>query len=32
VTHASLVRYAAGNHYAITSGSDVDAASGERCL
>jgi len=32
VTHASLVRYAAGNHCAITSGSDVDAASGERCL
>ena len=31
VTHASLVRYAAANHYAITSRSDVDAASGERC-
>jgi hypothetical protein len=32
VTHASLVRYAAANHYAITSRSDVDAAAlGERC-
>jgi hypothetical protein len=33
VTHASLKRYAAGNHYdAITSRSDADTdASGERC-
>jgi hypothetical protein len=32
VTRASLVRYSAGNHYAITSRSDADAvASGERC-
>jgi hypothetical protein len=32
VTHASLMRYSAGNHYAITSRSDADAvASGERC-
>jgi hypothetical protein len=33
VTHASLKRYAAGNHYdAITSRSDADAVtSGERC-
>jgi len=33
VPHASLVRYASGNHYeAITSRSDADAvASGERC-
>ena len=32
VTRASLVRYASGNHYAITSRSDADAvASGERC-
>ena len=32
VTHASLVRYASGNHYTITSRSDADAvASGDRC-
>jgi hypothetical protein len=32
VTHASLVRYASGNHFAITSRSEADAvASGERC-
>jgi hypothetical protein len=32
VTHASLVRYASGNHFAITSRSDAEAvASGERC-
>ena len=32
VTHASLVRYASGNHFAVTSRSDADAvASGERC-
>jgi hypothetical protein len=32
VTRASLVRYASGNHFAITSRSDADAvASGERC-
>lgn len=32
VTHASLVRYASGNHYAVTSRSDADTvASGERC-
>ena len=32
VTHGSLVRYAAGNHYAMTSRSDADAvASGDRC-
>ena len=32
VTHVSLVRYSAGNHYAITSRSDADAvASGDRC-
>jgi len=32
VTHSSLVRYASGNHFAITSRSDADAvASGERC-
>lgn len=32
VTRASLMRYAAGNHYAITSRSDADAvASGDRC-
>ena len=32
VTHASLVRYASGNHFEITSRSDADAvASGERC-
>ena len=32
VTHASLVRYASGNHYAITSRSDADAvASGDKC-
>lgn len=32
VTHASLVQYAKGNHYAITSRSDADAvASGDRC-
>jgi len=31
ITRASLVRYAAGNHYVITSRSDADAvASGER--
>ena len=32
VTRASLVRYASGNHFDITSRSDADAvASGERC-
>ena len=32
ITHASLVRYAQGNHYDITSRSDADTeASGERC-
>jgi hypothetical protein len=32
VTHASLVRYASGNHFAITSRSDADAvASGDKC-
>lgn len=32
VTHASLVRYASGNHFDITNRSDADAvASGERC-
>jgi hypothetical protein len=32
VTNASLTRYAAGNHFAITSRSEADAvASGERC-
>ncbi len=34
VTRASLMRYAAGNHYAITSRSETDAdavARGERC-
>jgi hypothetical protein len=33
VTHASLVRYASGNHYeALTSRSDADTEdSGERC-
>ena len=32
VTRASLVRYSAGNHYAITSRSDADAvASGDKC-
>lgn len=32
VTHSSLVRYASGNHFAVTSRSDADAvASGERC-
>jgi hypothetical protein len=32
VTHASLIQYAKGNHYAITNRSDADTeASGERC-
>lgn len=32
VTRTSLVQYASGNHFAITSRSDADAvASGERC-
>ena len=32
VTRASLVRFASGNHYEITSRSDAEAvASGERC-
>jgi Helix-turn-helix domain len=32
VTRASLVEYARGNHYAITSRSDADAvASGDKC-
>lgn len=32
VTHASLVRYASGNHFTMTSRSDADAvASGDRC-
>jgi hypothetical protein len=32
VTHASLVQYAKGNHYAITSRPDVDAvASSDKC-
>ena len=32
VTRASLVRYASGNHFAITSRSEADAvASGDRC-
>jgi excisionase family DNA binding protein len=32
VTRASLLRYAAGNHFAITSRSDADAvASGDKC-
>lgn len=32
VPHASLMRYASGNHFAITSRSDAEAvASGERC-
>lgn len=32
ITHASLVAYARGNHYTVTSRSDADAvASGERC-
>jgi hypothetical protein len=32
VTHASLVRYSAGNHFAVTSRSDADAvASGDKC-
>lgn len=31
VTHASLVRYASGNHFTVTSRSDADAvASGDR--
>jgi hypothetical protein len=32
VTHASLVRYASGNHFDVTRRSDADAvASGDRC-
>jgi hypothetical protein len=32
VTRVSLVRYASGNHFAVTSRSDAEAvASGERC-
>jgi hypothetical protein len=32
ITHASLVRYSQGNHYAITSRSDADTeASGLKC-
>jgi hypothetical protein len=32
VTHASLVRYASGNHFTVTSRSDAEAvASGDRC-
>ena len=32
VTHASLVRYASGNHFEMTRRSEADAvASGERC-
>jgi hypothetical protein len=32
VTHASLVRYASGNHFALTSRSEADTEdSGERC-
>jgi len=32
VTHASLMRYASGNHFAITSRSEaVTEASGDRC-
>ena len=32
VTHASLVRYASGNHITVTSRSDAEAvASGDRC-
>lgn len=32
VTHASLVRYASGNHFAITSRSEAAAvASGDKC-
>jgi len=32
ITHASLVAYARGNHYAVTSRSDADAvASGDKC-